>query len=317
MRLQRGRHEVKLMVRYPPEERKSIEQFNEIRVRSPDGTEYPITELADITVKRGVSEINRIDQLRSIAVLADVVESVGNAQETVNDLKRTGGFLEQLQQQYPRISVLWEGQQQQTTDSISSLIRGLMIAIVAMFVLLTIEFRSYFQPLMILMILPFGLVGALWGHAIMGMSITLFSVFGLVALTGVVVNDSIVLVDAINHRRRDDGLELLPALESACQRRFRPVLLTSVTTIAGLTPMLFETSFQAQFLIPLAVTMVFGLALDDAVGIDSRAHDLQPLRPLARGRAHRVERREQRWDQSGTPIVTSPSPVVAELCAAA
>jgi multidrug efflux pump subunit AcrB len=256
MRLQRGRHEVKLMVRYPEEERRKVESFDDIYVRALDGTEYPLSELADVTVKRGYSEINRIDQKRSIAIIADITPGVGNAADTVNDLK--GTFMPGLLEQYRNVEVLWEGQQQQTSDSISSLGRGLLIALVAVFVLLTIEFKSYGQPIMIMLILPFGLVGALWGHAVMGLPLTLFSVFGLVALTGIVVNDSIVLVDAINHRV-SDGLSVREAILDGCKRRFRPVLLTSVTTIAGLAPMLFETSFQAQFLIPLAVTIVFGL----------------------------------------------------------
>jgi multidrug efflux pump subunit AcrB len=258
MRLQRGRHEVKLMVRYPESERKSLTNFEEIRIRTGDGREYPLTELADVKVKRGFSEINRVDQLRSIAILADVDEKEANARETVADLQKS--FMPQLLQEFPEVSVMWEGQQQQTFESVTSLVRGLAIALLAMFVLLTIEFRSYFQPLMIMAIIPFGIVGAIWGHAVMGLTITLFTIFGIVALTGVVMNDSIVLIDYINHRR-EEGASLYDALIDAGRRRFRPVLLTSVTTIAGLIPMLTETSFQAQFLIPLAATLVFGLLL--------------------------------------------------------
>ncbi len=258
MRLQRGRHEVKLMVRYPQEERDSLVNFEEIRVRTDDGKEYPLTELADVTVKRGYSEINRVDQLRSIAILADVDEEKANARETVANLQQD--FIPQLLLEFPEVSVMWEGQQQQTFESVTSLVRGLAMALIAMFVLLTVEFRSYFQPLMIIAIIPFGIVGAIWGHAAMGLTITLFTIFGIVALTGVVMNDSIVLIDYINHRR-EAGASLYDALIDAGRRRFRPVLLTSVTTIAGLIPMLTETSFQAQFLIPLAATLVFGLML--------------------------------------------------------
>ena len=256
MRLQRGRHEVKLMVRYPQNERRSLTNFEDILIRADDGSEYPLTELADVTIKRGYSEINRVDQLRSIAILADVDEKEGNARETVTSLQAE--FMPQLLQEYPEVSVLWEGQQEQTRESFTSLVRGLIMALIAMFVLLTLQFRSYFQPLMILAVIPFGIVGAIWGHALMGLTITLFTVFGIVALTGVVVNDSIVLIDYINSRR-EAGRSLYQALIDAGRRRFRPVLLTSVTTIAGLTPMLMETSFQAQFLIPLAATLVFGL----------------------------------------------------------
>ena len=256
MRLQRGRHEVKLMVRYPEEERRSADSFENIRVRASNGKTYPLTELADVSVSRGYSEINRIDQLRSVAVLADIREAEGNAQATIAQMKQN--FFPNLEAQHPHLRVFWEGQQQQTNESVSSMFRGMIVAMVAMFVLLTVEFRSYFQPAIILAVIPFGVVGAIFGHALMGMNLTLFTVFGLVALTGVVVNDSIVLMDFINLRIAA-GDNLQQALVNAGRRRFRPVILTSLTTIAGLTPMLTETSFQAQFLIPLAATLVFGL----------------------------------------------------------
>lgn len=260
MRLQRGRHEVKLMVRYPEEERKSLMSFEDIRIRTGDGAERPLTELADVTVKRGYSEINRIDQQRSITVSSDLNEKEGNAREIVKSLKKQGGFMDQLLAQYPNVRVRWEGQQEQTDESVNSLIVGLMIALASMFALLTVEFRSYVQPLIILGIIPLGIIGAVFGHAILGMELTLFSLFGLVALTGVVVNDSIVLIDFINHRIAD-GLPLREALIDAGRRRFRPVLLTSMTTIVGLAPILKETSFQAQIIIPMAASLIFGLML--------------------------------------------------------
>jgi multidrug efflux pump subunit AcrB len=260
MRLQRGRHEVKLMVRYPQTDRRSLADFEEIRVRTAEGAELPLTELADITVARGYSEINRVDQLRSITITADVDTSKQNARKVVQDLKRPGGFLDQMQQQYPQIRIRWEGQQEQTSESLTSLLVGFLCALFAMFVLLTLQFRSYLQPLLILVIIPFGTVGAIWGHSLMGMPLTLFSVFGLIALTGVVVNDSIVLIDCINRNIRQ-GMTLQKALLEGGRRRFRPVLLTSITTIAGLMPILAETSFQAQILIPMATSLCFGLML--------------------------------------------------------
>ncbi|MCA9006718.1 MAG: efflux RND transporter permease subunit, partial [Planctomycetaceae bacterium] len=260
MRLQRGRHEVKLMVRYPEEERKSLSSFDDIRIRTGDGAERPLTELADVTVKRGYSEINRIYQQRSITVSSDLNEKEGNAREIVKSLKKSGGFMDQLLADYPNVNVRWEGQQEQTDESVNSLIVGLMIALASMFALLTVEFRSYVQPLIILGIIPLGIIGAVFGHAILGMELTLFSLFGLVALTGVVVNDSIVLIDFINHRIAD-GLPLREALIDAGRRRFRPVLLTSMTTIVGLAPILKETSFQAQIIIPMAASLIFGLML--------------------------------------------------------
>lgn len=259
MRLQRGRHEVKLMVRYPAEERRSLANFDDIKVLTDDGAEYPLTELAHIDVRRGYNLINRLDQQRAITITADVDPERANAKQVVTQLKNE--FIPQLlaQEEYRGVTVDWGGQQEQSDESISGLMVGLMIALVAMFALLTLEFRSYFQPLLILAIIPFGAVGAMVGHLVMGLDLTIFSLFGLVALTGVVVNDSIVLVDFINHRVRD-GMPLGEALIEAGRRRFRPVLLTSLTTIAGLMPILLETSLQAQVLIPMAVSMCFGLA---------------------------------------------------------
>ncbi len=256
MRLQRGRHEVKLMVRYPAEDRRSLASFEELRVRGNDGAERPLTELAKIDIQRGYAEINRIDQLRSITVTADVHEDKTNAREVLQEFQTS--FLPELLEKNPGLRVRWEGQQEQTNESFASIGRGFAIAILAMFALLTIEFRSYFQPLIILVIIPFGAVGAFWGHFVMGLPVTLFSMFGMVALAGVIVNDSIVLIDFINHRLAD-GLRIEDALLEAGRQRFRPVLLTSVTTVAGLLPLLTETSFQAQILIPMATSLVFGL----------------------------------------------------------
>jgi multidrug efflux pump subunit AcrB len=257
-RLQRGRHEVKLMVRYPQDQRRSLADFKEIKVRGPDGTEVPITELADIKVQRGYSEINRLNQKRSITVSADVDEARTNAAQVIADLKAT--TLPELVKQYPTLDIDWEGQQQQSQESVASLGIGLVVAMLAIYVLLVMEFNSYFQPFIIMLIIPFGFVGAVWGHGLLGIPITLFSVFGMVALTGVVVNDSIVLVDFINARARG-GMPLRQALAEAGVRRMRPVFLTSITTIAGLAPMIMEKSFQAQFLVPMAASLAFGLGL--------------------------------------------------------
>jgi hydrophobic/amphiphilic exporter-1 (mainly G- bacteria), HAE1 family len=260
MRLQRGRHEVKLMVRYPDDERRSLANFDQIRVRGNDGAEYPITELADIEITRGASEINRVDQLRSITVSSDLNEQVegANAKEIVADLKADFFGLKSFAEKYPNVRVRWEGQEAESQDSIKSLMIGLALAMIGMYILLTIQFTSYLQPILIMMIIPFGCIGAIAGHFWLGLPVTMFSLFGLVALTGVVVNDSIVLIDFINHRMAD-GMPLHDAIIDAGRRRFRPVLLTSVTTVAGLTPILLETSLQAQFLIPMAASLSFGI----------------------------------------------------------
>jgi multidrug efflux pump subunit AcrB len=165
-----------------------------------------------------------------------------------------------LLKEYPAVRVRWEGQREQSNESLRSLGVGFIVALFAMFVLLTMEFKSYFQPFIILGAIPFGCAGAVFGHALMGMPLTLFSMFGLVALAGVVVNDSICLVDFINLRVREGHPLRFALRESGCLR-FRPVMLTSITTIGGLLPLLLEKSFQAQFLIPMATALAFGLAM--------------------------------------------------------
>ena len=258
MRLQRGRHEVKLMVRYPPEERRSLVDFREIRVRTGNGAERPITELAQVDLSRGFSEINRVDQMRSITISADLDETTANADLIITELQKS--VVPTLVEKYPKLSLRWEGQREQSKDSVGSLMRGFSIAILAMYVLLVLQFRSYVQPILILIIIPFGMIGAVWGHAVLGLPLTLFSMFGLVALSGVVINDSIVLIDFINSRIRD-GIPSGQALVESGERRFRPIMLTSMTTIAGLIPLMLERSFQAQLLIPMAASLAFGLML--------------------------------------------------------
>ncbi len=255
MRLQRGRHEVKLMVRYPREDRHTLTRFDDIRVRTTSGVEQPLTELAEVEVVRGYSEINRIDQLRSVTIKADVNESLGNASQIVGALKTD--IMPEILRDRPGIRVRWEGQQEQQQDSLQSMMFGFIVAMLAMFVLLAFEFKSYAQPLIILAIIPFGTIGAIGGHAVLGLPLTIFSLFGVIALSGIVINDSIVLVDFINNLRRS-GLSTRQAVRQAGIRRFRPVILTTTTTVGGLTPILMETSLQAQMLIPMATSIAFG-----------------------------------------------------------
>jgi multidrug efflux pump subunit AcrB len=256
-RLQRGRHEVKVMVCYPREDRRSLGDFNEIRIRTATG-EFPITELADIEVVRGYTTITRRNQLRSITVSSDVDENRGNAQKMISLLNTE--FLPKLQQKYPGISVIWGGNEEEFAESRSSLILGFTMAMCGMFILLTIQFRSYLQPFIIMAIIPFGLIGAVAAHALFGHPLSFMSLFGLIALSGIIINDSIVMIDFINRRYRN-GDPLQETLILVGQNRFRPIVLTSVTTIGGLMPMVLETSFQAQMMIPMALSLTGGVAL--------------------------------------------------------
>ena len=261
-RLQRGRHEVKLMVRYPKDDRTRSEVVDEIRIRGTDGTERPIQEVAVSDFKKAYSEINRLNQRRAITITADAEkEKGGDPVKIIAEMRATAipEILQKYKDDYgANLTVDWEGEQAQTMESVTSMFVGFAIALLAIFIVLTLEFQSYVQPLIILAIIPFGWLGAILGHAALQLNLTLFSFFGLIALTGVVINDSIVLVDFINRQIRN-GVPLTDALMAAGRRRFRPILLTSLTTVAGLVPMLTETSVQAQVLIPMAASLIFGL----------------------------------------------------------
>ena len=256
MRLQRGRHEVKLMVRYPREERRSLQQLEELHIRTAEGREVPLQEVAAVTVVRGYDDILRIDQRRAVTITADVDQDEANAVQVIADLRST--FLPVQLAMHPRVVARWEGQQKETRESFDSLMVGFLLALCGMFALLTLEFRSYAQPLIILAVIPFGFVGAVGGHLLLGQSLTLYSLFGVVTLSGIVANDSIVLVDFIN-RSLAAETPLQEALLAAGKRRFRPVVLTSITTVAALLPLLLERNTQAQVLIPMAISISFGL----------------------------------------------------------
>ena len=256
LRLQRGRNEIKVMVRYPDADRRQLWNFETMHIRTPGGQEIPLVQAADIIEGYGFSEINRTDRKRVINISASVNAEKANAQDILVELKK--GLLPQLTSDYPGLSWNMEGEEKERKDSLSSMLEGFELALVAIFILLAIPFRSYSQPLLIMAAIPFGLVGAVLGHIIMGFNLSILSMFGLVALSGVVVNDSLLLIDKINDNRRQ-GATLREAIIAAGTRRFRPIILTSLTTFFGLTPMILETSVQAQFLVPMAISLGFGI----------------------------------------------------------
>ena len=256
LRIQRGRDDVKVMVRYADKQRSSLSGFEEMRIRTLDGQEIPIEEVADIAHGRAYSIINRVDRKRTVTVISDIDENTANASRIVADLK--ANFLPKLVERYPGVTFDLEGQAKRTGESIDSLKSGYLLAMMGIFLLLASQFRSYIQPVIIMMAIPFGLIGAVFGHLVMGMEFTIISIFGIVALSGIVVNDALILIDFINRAVRS-GMGIETAVVESGKARFRPVLLTSVTTIAGLLPILLERSFQAQFLIPMAISICFGL----------------------------------------------------------
>ncbi len=256
LRLQIARNEVKVMVRYPEEDRKDIYDLSAMRIRTPEGGEIPLQRAARVIEGRGFSEINRTDRKRVINVTASVDGTKANAGEILSDLKT--GILSELSMDHPGLSFDLVGEEKERKETAGSMRRGFLLAIFAIYALMAIPFRSYTQPLLIMTAIPFGVVGAIFGHLIMGYSLSMLSLFGLVALSGVVINDAILIIDKINtNRRRGDDLKT--AVINAGMRRFRPILLTSLTTFFGLAPMILETSVQAQFLIPMAISLGFGI----------------------------------------------------------
>jgi multidrug efflux pump subunit AcrB len=256
LRLQRGRNEVKVMVRYPEGDRTSIWDLETMRIRTLEGGEIPLYTAAHVEKGRGFSSINRTDRKRVVNVTASVDSSIANADDVLDDVKKN--TLATLTRDYPGLTYDLVGEEKERRESIDSMKKGFLLALFGIYALLAIPFRSYSQPLLIMIVIPFGVGGAVFGHLIMRFDLSMLSLFGIVALSGVVVNDSLLLIDYINQARRK-GASLIQAIIAGCQRRFRPILLTSLTTFFGLTPMILETSVQAQFLIPMAISLAFGV----------------------------------------------------------
>jgi multidrug efflux pump subunit AcrB len=255
-RIQRGRDEIRVMVRYPVEERRSLGNLENKRIRTTTGIAVPFSAAAEASLGRGYSTIQRTDRRRTINVTAEVDENQANANELLADI--TENILPPLLEDHPGVTYSLEGEQRDQSEALESLRSGFLLALLIIFALLAIPFRSYIQPMLVMGVIPFGIVGAIWGHVIMGLELTILSFFGIVALTGVVVNDSLVLVDFIN-RLRARGFSIQEAIRQAGVARFRPIILTTVTTFAGLTPLLLEKSIQSRFLIPMAASLAFGV----------------------------------------------------------
>jgi multidrug efflux pump subunit AcrB len=230
--------------------------LEDMRIRLPNGVEVPFSLAAETDQGYGFASINRTDRKRTINITADVDVSIANANEIIADI--TTKAMPELLRTYRGITYSLEGEQSEQQETLAGLGEGFLFALLLIYILLAIPFRSYSQPLIVMTAIPFGIVGAVWGHVLMGVNLTILSGFGIVALTGVVVNDSLVMVDFVN-REVAGGKPLKDAIRTAGVARFRPILLTSITTFAGLTPLLLERSMQAQFLIPMAISLAFGV----------------------------------------------------------
>jgi multidrug efflux pump subunit AcrB len=254
-RIQRGRDDVRVMVRYAEADRQSLRSLEEALIERPDGGRVPLSALVDLVPDSSPAQITRIDLQRTINVRADIDKQATNMLVLQRELS---AYIDGLLQNHPDIRYTLEGEAREQRESFASLKWGLAVVLFVIYCLLAIPFGSYSQPFIVLTIIPFGAIGALAGHWIMGMDLTLISLLGLLALVGVVVNDSLVLVDFVNQRRAEH-LPLAQVIREAAAQRFRPVVLTSLTTFFGLMPLLFEQSTQAQFLIPMAVSLGFGI----------------------------------------------------------
>jgi multidrug efflux pump subunit AcrB len=262
-RLQRGRDEVKVMVRYPKSERESLANFEKMKLRTPEGKEVALLDVVIPEYGLGPATVTRVDRFRTISLKADVDLARGyNANEIVE--KYTEEVLEEITEKFPGVRYSFKGEQSDQRDSIREMGVGFVGALLLMYVLMAIPLKSYLQPLIVMSVIPFGMVGAVAGHIFMGLNLSIMSMCGIVALAGVVVNDSLVLVDYVN-RNRKSGTSILDAARNAGVRRFRPILLTSLTTFAGLMPMLMEDDMQAKFLIPMAVSLGFGILFATAI----------------------------------------------------
>ena len=295
--LQRGRDEVKVMIRYPAEERRSLSDVEQMRIRRPDGTEVPFHRVARSELTTGFSTIRHVDRQRVVTVTADVDDAVANSNEIVRSLEK--GALTAALEPFPGVRASFEGEQSEQRDFTRAMRIGLLASLFVIYVLLAIPLGSYLQPFIIMSAIPFGFVGAAWGHIVLGRELTMYSVIGLVALSGIVVNASLVLVDYVN-RLVAEGESIERAVALAGRARFRAILLTSLTTFAGLTPMMLETTIQAQFMIPMAISIAFGVLFASFITLF-----LVPALYLVLEDLRRILQRERARPQAETPAVPS------------
>ncbi|MFC1746355.1 efflux RND transporter permease subunit [Candidatus Riflebacteria bacterium] len=284
LRQQRGRNEIKVMVRLPEEIRKKEHTIQEIMIRTPSGIYVPLQDIARLKEGHAFKSIDRRNGRRVVQVSSDFLPR-NKADDVLTSLKVEA--MPELLKKYPGLSYSFEGHRADIRKSLASLKISFVLAMLVVFTMLAIPFRSYTQPLIVMVAIPFGIVGAFLGHLIMGYSLCLPSLFGVVALSGVVVNDSLVMVDFANRRHKQGGLIPFEAILSAAIQRFRPIMLTTLTTFCGLAPLIFETSRQARFLIPMGISLGYGilfatfitlfivpalyLALDDIIHLKERS----------------------------------------------
>ncbi|MCY3885072.1 MAG: efflux RND transporter permease subunit [Gammaproteobacteria bacterium] len=256
-RIQRGEQEFRVIVRYPKSERRSIGNLENMMVRLPDGTTTLFDSVAGYRIERGYGTIQRLNGKRTVAVTADADQNKVSPTNVVADVSEN--YIPTLTARYPSVYIESGGASRDQALAMGDLGLAMLIALVSIYALIAIPLKSYLQPIIIMAVIPFGLIGAVVGHVILDIHFNIASMFGCVALTGVVVNDSLILVHFVNRKRREEGASLLESILSAGKARLRAILLTSLTTFFGLVPILLETSLQAQIVIPMAVSLAFGI----------------------------------------------------------
>ncbi|HSG98683.1 MAG TPA: efflux RND transporter permease subunit, partial [candidate division Zixibacteria bacterium] len=256
-RIQRGRDELKVWVRYRDEDRAALGFLDRMRISTPDGSEYPFSELAGYTIERGITAINHLDREREIRVEANLTDVNADLPPILAEIQ--DDVIPRVMGQVTNVRASFEGQQRNQRKLGVSMRNTFPLALLGMFILVVLVFRSPAQALVIFSLIPIGILGGVWGHGIQGIQLNTLSIYGFIALSGIIINDSIVFVDQINRNLRG-GQELTAAVHSAGLSRLRPIILTTMTTSLGLAPLIFETSRQAQFLIPMAVAVAYGLA---------------------------------------------------------
>ena len=257
-RFQRGQDEIKVWVRYDKKERSSIKNLDDMRIVTPNGSRVPLSEIATYTIQRGEISINHLEGQREIKVNADLKDAQGSATDVLNDIKQR--LMPQINAKYPSVTALYEGQNREASKVSSSAALVGPVILLLIYIVIVFTFRSYGQPFMLLIMVPFSLIGVAWGHWFHGFPVNILSFLGIIALIGIMVNDGLVLISKFNSYLKE-GLEFEEALFAAGKSRFRAIFLTTITTVAGLAPLILETSRQAQFLIPMAISIAYGIVI--------------------------------------------------------
>ena len=322
LRIQRGRDDIRVKIRYTEEERTRFSDFEQLRIRTPQGNEIPLLSVADISYGPGFATITRTNGMRRVEVNAQVDAKHANAREIMGELEAK--YFPELKARYPRLNISVEGHQARDAESFGALFVTYPMALIGIFFVMATMFRSYIQPLVIFFTVPFGIIGAIVGHLLLGVDLAIMSAFGIVALTGVVVNSAIVLIDRVN-KNLAEGMPFFEAVRSGSARRFRAIFLTTVSTVGALLPLILEKDFQAQMLIPMAVSIAAGVLFSSALTLvlipslltimnDVRLlwfrlwHGFWPTREEVEPAAKRdVEPKEEKGIPSGPPAKLSDS----------